>query len=49
MPTPTPKQVASNVATGTSVDMIDNSGNVISYPEYLGLETFVMHDTGPAY
>jgi hypothetical protein len=31
------------------VDMLDNNGYVISYPEYLGLETFVMHDTGSAW
>jgi hypothetical protein len=31
------------------IDMLDNAGNVISYPEYLGLETFVMHDTGSAW
>ena len=30
------------------VDMLDNNGNVISYPEYLGLETFVTHVTGSA-
>ena len=33
----------------TPVDMLDNSGKVISYPEYLGVESFVMHDTGSAY
>ncbi len=33
----------------TPVDMEDNNGNVISYPEYLGVESFVMHDTGSAY
>jgi hypothetical protein len=38
-----------DVATGTAVDMSDNSGNVISYPENLGVESFVMHDTGSAY
>jgi hypothetical protein len=31
------------------VYMLDNAGNVISYPEYLGSESFVMHDTGSAY
>jgi hypothetical protein len=31
------------------IDMLDNAGNVISYPEYLGVETFVMHDTGSAW
>ena len=30
------------------IDMLDNNGGVISYPEYLGLETFVMHVTGSA-
>ena len=38
-----------NVNSATPVDMEDNNGNVISYPEYLGLDTFVMHDTGSAY
>jgi hypothetical protein len=33
----------------TDVDMTDNYGNVISYPEYLGGESFAMHDTGSAY
>ena len=31
------------------VDMLDNRGYVISYPEYLGLESFVMHDQNSAY
>jgi len=31
------------------IDMLDNAGHVISYPEYLGIETFVMHDTGSAW
>ena len=31
------------------VDMLDNKGYVISYPEYLGLESFVMHDQNSAY
>jgi hypothetical protein len=31
------------------VYMLDNAGNLISYPEYLGVESFVMHDTGSAY
>jgi hypothetical protein len=26
------------------VDMEDNSGNIISYPQYLGLESFVTHN-----
>ena len=38
-----------DIDEATPVDMLDNSGNVISYPEYLGLETFVMHDTGSAW
>jgi hypothetical protein len=29
--------------------MLDNNGNLISYPEYLGPETFVAHDTGSAW
>jgi hypothetical protein len=33
----------------TPVDMLDNSGNLISYPEYVGSEAFVMHATGSAY
>lgn len=38
-----------DIDEATPVDMLDNSGNVISYPGYLGLESFVMHDTGSAY
>jgi hypothetical protein len=38
-----------DIDEATPVDMLDNSGNVISYPKYLGLESFVMHDTGSAY
>jgi hypothetical protein len=30
------------------VDMLDNKGYVISYPEYLGIESFVMHDENSA-
>jgi len=37
-----------DIDEATAVDMTDNNGNVISYPEYLGLESFVMHDTGSA-
>jgi len=37
-----------DVNGATPVDMLDNNGNVISYPEYLGIESFVMHDTGSA-
>jgi len=38
-----------DIDEATPVDMMDNYGKVISYPEYLGLETFVMHDTGSAW
>jgi hypothetical protein len=38
-----------DVATATPTDMLNNSGSLISYPEYLGPEAFVMHDTGSAY
>lgn len=38
-----------DIDEATPVNMLDNAGNVISYPEYLGLETFVMHDTGSAW
>ena len=38
-----------DIDEATPVDMLDNNGHVISYPEYLGLETFVMHDTGSAW
>ena len=38
-----------DIDEATPVDMLDNSGKVISYPEYLGVESFVMHDTGSAY
>ncbi len=38
-----------DIATSTPVDMLDNSGNLISYPEYVGVEAFVGHDTGSAY
>jgi hypothetical protein len=37
-----------DIDEATPVDMLDNNGAVISYPEYLGLESFVMHDTGSA-
>jgi Peptidase A4 family len=37
------------ISGATPIDMLDNSGKVISYPEYLGTRTFVMHDTGSAY
>ncbi len=38
-----------DIDEATPVTMLDNSGNPISYPEYLGLETFVMHDEGSAW
>lgn len=38
-----------DIDEATPVDMLDNSGKVISYPEYLGIESFVMHDTGSAF
>ena len=37
-----------DIDEATPVDMLDNGGKVISYPEYLGVESFVMHDTGSA-
>jgi len=33
----------------TPVDMLDNKGGLISYPEKIGSEAFVMHATGSAY
>ena len=39
----------SDPASGYQVDMLDNNGYVISYPEYIGPEAFVMHDTGSAW
>lgn len=39
----------SDISTATPVDMLDNSGNLISYPEYTGTESFVMRVTGSAY
>ena len=38
-----------DIQSATPVDMLDNSSNVISYPEYLGPESFVAHDTGSAH
>jgi len=38
-----------DIAGATPVDMLDNNGKVISYPEYEGIYTFVMHDTGSAW
>ena len=32
-----------DIDEATPVDMLNNSGSVISYPEYLGTESFVMH------
>ena len=37
-----------SLSGATAVDMLDNNGQVISYPEFLGTESFVMHDTGSA-
>jgi hypothetical protein len=33
-----------DIDEATPVDMLNNSGNVISYPQYLGLGSFVMHN-----
>ena len=30
-----------DIANGYAIDMTDNTGNVISYPEYIGVEGFV--------
>ena len=38
-----------DIVGATPVDMLDNNGNVISYPENTGNESFVMHATGSAY
>jgi hypothetical protein len=38
-----------DIDEATPVDMLDNNSHVISYPEYLGLETFVAHVTGSAF
>ena len=38
-----------DIDEATPVNMLDNTSQVISYPEYLGLESFVMHVTGSAY
>jgi hypothetical protein len=38
-----------DIANGYPIDMLDNSSNVISYPEYIGPEAFVAHDTGSAW
>lgn len=40
--------VFQDINGATPVDMLDNKGYVISYPEYLGVETFVMHDSNSA-
>jgi hypothetical protein len=37
-----------DISAATPVDMVDNNGQVISYPESLGTESFVMHDSGSA-
>ncbi len=38
-----------DIATAYPIDMLDNAGAVISYPEYIGPYAFVMHDTGSAW
>ena len=45
----TESSVFYDIDEATPVDMTDSTGAVISYPEYLGLETFVMHDEGSAW
>lgn len=45
----TESSVFYDIDEATPVTMLDNNGNAISYPEYLGLETFVMHDEGSAW
>ena len=45
----TESSVFYDIDEATPVIMLDNNGNPISYPEYLGLETFVMHDEGSAW
>lgn len=37
-----------DIDEATPVDMLDGKGYVISYPEYLGIESFVMHDANSA-
>ena len=37
-----------DIDEATPVDMLDCNGYVISYPEYLGIESFVMHDSNSA-
>jgi hypothetical protein len=44
----TESNVFYDIANGYAIDMTDNSGYVISYPEYLGVEAFVGHVTGSA-
>lgn len=38
-----------SINKATPVSMLDNSGAVISYPESLGKESFIMHDSGSAW
>ena len=38
-----------DIDEATPVDMLDNNGAVISYPNYLGLQAFYMQDTGSAW
>src|SRR5215472_1237333 len=39
----------SDISGAYEVDMLDNAGGLISYPEYEGTESFVMHDCCSAY
>ena len=48
-PAPRRNRRRSSNTKAAGMTSIDNSGAVISYPEYLGTETFVMHDTGSAW
>ena len=45
----TESSVFYDIANGYAVDMTDNSGAAISYPEYIGVEAFVGHVTGSAW
>ena len=38
-----------DIDEATPVDMLDSKNYVISYPEYVGIESFVMHDENSAY
>jgi hypothetical protein len=39
----------SDLTQANEVDMLDNAGGLISYPEYEGTRTFIMHDCCSAY